>query len=327
MADNSTIPNGAGGGGGGGIWYLQYFELLVGLGAAFGLLLFLLLYCLTVAICTCVFCRKCGRRRPRRSEAEVPRSESALGLMEKQMKNPVDPILLEMGVVAGLLQGENSVHNPAFVTGVAKEQQMEFPRTNICILRELGETTFGPVYLGEGTGLDENELSTTVLIKTLKLGSTAAVQEEFNNELNWAVDFKHPNILPLLAVCTHDQPKYLIYEYLEYGTLKHFLQSTASALGAFNDALTDYDSTSTLQCHPVLELEVLIKFAKQIASAMQYLGEQGFVHQDLAARNIHVCMYAKLCTYIRTLCMQHPYMYLCDRSAVHASLPNSPNEA
>lgn len=287
MADNSTVADGAGGGS---VWYLQYFGLLVGLGFAFGLFVILVLYCLAVAICACVCSRKCGRRR--RGESGPPRSESALDLMDK-MTNPVDPIFVEMGVVGGLLQGENSVHNPAFVTGVAKERQIEFPRTNICTLRQLGETTLGPLYLGEATGLDENELSTTVLIKTLKLGSTSATQEEFNNELNWAVDFKHPNILPLLAVCTRDQPKYLVYDYLEYGTLKHFLQSTASALGAFDDVLPELtvdDSTSTLQCHPVLELDALIKFAKQIASAMQYLGEKGFVHQDLATRNVHVCM-------------------------------------
>ena len=291
MADNSTIQN-ATGADGGSVWYFQYFGLVVGLAVAFGLLVFLFLYCITVVICACVCCRKGGRRG--RGEARPLRSESALELMEKQTTNPVDPIFVEMGVVGGLLQGENSVHNPAFVTGVAKERQIEFPRTNICILRELGETTFGPLCLGEATGLDENELSTTVLIKTLKLGTTATVQEEFNSELNWAVEFKHPNILPLLAVCTRDQPKYLIYDYLEYGTLKHFLQSTASALEAFDDALTELatdDSTSTLQCHPVLELDALIKFAKQIASAMQYLGEIGFVHQDLATRNVHVSIH------------------------------------
>lgn len=287
MADNSTNVTDAAGGGS--VWYLQYFGLVAGLGFGVVLLLFLLLYCLAASICACVCCKKCGWRK----RGDRARSESALGLIGKQVASPVNPIFVEMGVVGGLLQGENSVHNPAFVTGVAKERLIEFPRTNICILRELGDTTFGPMYLGEATGLDENELSTTALIKTLKLGSSVTVQEEFNNELRWAVDFKHPNILPLLAVCTRDLPKYLIYEYLEYGTLKHFLQSTASALGAFDDALTDLAaddslSRSALQCHPVLEVDVLIKFAKQIASAMQYLGEKGFVHQDLATRNVHV---------------------------------------
>ena len=290
MADNSTTVTDAAGGGSS-VWYMQHFALVVGLAFGFVLLLFLFLYCLAVAICACVCCKKCGRQR----RGGTTKAESALGLIGKQVASPVDPIFVEMGVVGGLLQGENSVHNPAFVTGVAKERQIELPRTNICILRELGETTFGPMYLGEATGLDEDELSTTVLMKTLKLGSSVTVQEEFNNELRWAVDFKHPNVLPLLAVCTRDQPKYLIYEYLEYGTLKHFLQSTASALGAFDDAFADLSlatddslSRSALQCHPVLELDVLIKFAKQIASAMQYLGEKGFVHQDLAARNVHV---------------------------------------
>ena len=261
------------------------------LGLAVGLTILLLsLYICLVSTCAGVCSWKIRTRRRLATREEEDRRR-----ILHTDRTHVDPVEIEMGIgqSTSLFKGENFVHNPAFLNAeleAIKEGRIEFPKSNVCILRELGETTFGPISLGEATGLKESELSTTVLIKILKLGASKKIHEEFDNELRWASSFSHPGILQLLGVCIRDEPKYLIYEYLEYGTLKHFLQSTASVMGDLNHILESSDggeSTAPL-CHPILDNEILLSFGVQIASAANYMTEKGFVHQDLAARNVHV---------------------------------------
>ena len=266
------------------------FQVVLGLVIGLGCLFLLIVYTSLVSLCALFFRKRCKRR----ASENQPQGLGDLRT-EEDLQRIIsrDHFSIEMGVISNktAIASENSVHNPAFVSLESKERNKEFPKSNICILKELGETTFGPIYRGEATGLSDEELSTSVLIKTLKLGSSKKVLEEFSKELRIVAEFDHPNLLPLLGACTRDEPKYLIYEYLEYGTLKHFLQSTAAAISAMEEVLdvTADDGPGTpIKCHPVLDYTTLLSFGVQIASAMDYLHEKEFVHQDLATRNVHV---------------------------------------
>ena len=283
MADNGTVVSQFD-------RYQRMKSLILGL--TIGITLFLLL----VYICTLSLCAVLCGRKIRKKKSGNSREEDRRRMLSTDQVNPME---IEMGIgqSASLFKGENFARNPAFLNAeleALKEDKNDFPKSNVCILRELGETTFGPISLGEATSLKEDELSTTVLIKILKLGSSKRLSEDFDSELRWVSSFSHPNILQLLGVCIRDEPKYLIYEYLEYGTLKRFLQSTATVIGDLNhvldSTLDSTDQSGSQQCHPILDNEILLSFGVQIASAGKYMNKKGFVHQDLATRNVHVSM-------------------------------------
>ena len=131
-------------------------------------------------------------------------------------------------------------------------QALEFAHSNICITKDLQETSFGPTYIGEATGLNENEPTTTVFIKSLRNDAAEHVQQQFMGEMTWASGYNHPNILSLLAVCNGEEPRYMIFEHLEFGTLKHFLRSLDSAWMDFDEILNEEASTAASTASPAL---------------------------------------------------------------------------
>ena len=198
---------------------------------------------------------------------------------------------------------------------------LDFPRTSICLIKDIGTWTFGMVHQGEATGIKETELSTTVLVKSLHERAGRKLKERFLSELKWVVEFNHPNIITLLGTCMKSEPLYLIYEYLEFGPLNTFLQSVSSISVDFNmltfENAEDLDTSantsgaqSTLKRGQsttlsrrrqsnvgteMLSLDDLFSFAIQVAAGMDHIASKGFVHKDLAARNCHVRLCACLC--------------------------------
>ena len=129
---------------------------------------------------------------------------------------------------------------------------LEFPHTNICITKDLQESSFGPTYNGEATGLNESEPTTTVFIKSLRNDTVDYVPQQFRAEMTWASGYNHPNVLSLLAVCNSEEPRYMIFEHLEFGTLKNFLSSLDSAWMDFDQMLSEEASTAASTVSPAL---------------------------------------------------------------------------
>jgi len=53
-----------------------------------------------------------------------------------------------------------------------------------------------------------------VAIKTLKPSATAKTRQDFFREADLMVELKHPNIVGLLGVCTKDEPRCMLFEYM-----------------------------------------------------------------------------------------------------------------
>jgi len=136
--------------------------------------------------------------------------------------------------------------------------QWEIDRTSLKFVRKLGHGQFGEVW----EGLWNN--TTPVAIKTLKTGTMDP--KDFLSEAHIMKKLRHPKLIQLYAVCTLEEPIYIITELMKNGSLLEYLQGKGRTL----------------------KLAQLIDMSAQIAAGMAYLESQNYIHRDLAARNVLV---------------------------------------
>ncbi|XP_042238397.1 tyrosine-protein kinase Src42A-like isoform X3 [Homarus americanus] len=136
--------------------------------------------------------------------------------------------------------------------------QWEIDRSSLKFVRKLGHGQFGEVW----EGLWNN--TTPVAIKTLKPGTMDP--KDFLAEAQIMKKLRHQKLIQLYAVCTLEEPIYIITELMKNGSLLEYLQGKGRGL----------------------KLNSLIDMAAQIAAGMAYLESQNYIHRDLAARNVLV---------------------------------------
>ncbi|KAM9840180.1 tyrosine-protein kinase FRK [Aulostomus maculatus] len=137
--------------------------------------------------------------------------------------------------------------------------QWEIDRNSITLGQKLGAGQFGEVF--EGLWND----TTAVAVKTLKPGTMDP--EDFLREAQIMKRLRHPKLIQLYAVCTMEEPIYIITELMKKGSLLEHLQK---------------DKGTTLRISDQIEM------AAQVASGMAFLELQNYIHRDLAARNVLV---------------------------------------
>ena len=136
--------------------------------------------------------------------------------------------------------------------------QWEIERSSLKTIRKLGHGQFGEVWEGQWNN------TTPVAIKSLKQGTMDP--KDFLAEAQIMKKLRHPKLIQLYAVCTHEEPIYIITELMKNGSLLQFLQDKGKTM----------------------KLPQLIDMAAQVASGMAFLEKQNYIHRDLAARNVLV---------------------------------------
>lgn len=133
---------------------------------------------------------------------------------------------------------------------------------NYEIVEELGRGGMAVVYRAHQPSLNRD-----VAIKVLppQFSFDQKFVERFQREARAAARLRHPNIVVIHDVAQHEGIYYIVMEYLEGRTLKEVIEQEGS-----------------LAPHRAAQL------IEQIAEALDYAHQQGFVHRDIKPSNIFV---------------------------------------
>ncbi|ODM96758.1 Discoidin domain-containing receptor 2 [Orchesella cincta] len=145
----------------------------------------------------------------------------------------------------------------------------EISRHRLNILRNLGEGTFGTVFVGEleKCGPADRRL---VVVKRMLRNASEKDKLDFIEEIRLLSALKDPNVTQVLGVSSEEDPCSVILEFLELGDLCQFLRQKDTTHPTYTEKLSLGD---------------LLFMAGQIASGMKYFESRNIVHRDLAARN------------------------------------------
>jgi Tol biopolymer transport system component len=127
------------------------------------------------------------------------------------------------------------------------------------ILSPLGAGGMGMVYKARDTRLGR-EIAIKVLPESLS--GRADVRERFEREARAISSLSHPHICPLYDIGSQDGIDYLVMEYLEGATLSHRLKKGP------------------------LPLDQTLRYAIEIASALDAAHRKGITHRDLKPGNV-----------------------------------------
>ena len=144
--------------------------------------------------------------------------------------------------------------------GLARQanEEWEIDRRQIRLIRKLMDSQFSEIWEGLWNG------TTSVAVKTRKSQNMTA--QDFLQTAALMKKLRHKKLVQLYAVCTREEPIFIITEVMKYNSLLEYLRGEGR----------------------VLELPQLIDITIQVAEGMAYLEEQGYIHRDLRAKNVLV---------------------------------------
>ncbi|KAI8510781.1 hypothetical protein Bbelb_116970 [Branchiostoma belcheri] len=205
----------------------------------------------------------------------------------------VVPSVVLLGVVAGILgYRRGRKRQNAKLTNLyepppslpppvpARPQFLEYEVNpdDLLLNEQIGRGAFGIAFLATlKRAVDGLLTEQTVVAKTVRENAREEEIQNFIQEVDTTITLRgHINLLGLVGCCTLSHPPYLVTEYMPYGDLKNFLLKCRKLNERLQDSMYDFDDMKIFQV------------ARQVANGMTYISQAGYVHGDLAARNVLV---------------------------------------
>jgi PTK7 protein tyrosine kinase 7 len=151
-------------------------------------------------------------------------------------------------------------------------EKLSFMRHQLQTLVVLGKGQFGDVFVAKAFSIQTGISDTLVMVKSL-LSRDELSQADFYHEMELYCRLNHENVVRLLGLSREAFPVFAIYEYCDWGNLKHFLMSIG-------------DPTMVVQRRPSTAQRMSI--CRQVAAGMSHIASMRLCHGDLAARNVVV---------------------------------------
>ncbi|CAD5225117.1 unnamed protein product [Bursaphelenchus okinawaensis] len=204
-----------------------------------------------------------------------------------------------------LEQSHSAGYSDNRYTDMPKIQDLwELERRNLIIYNDkpLGSGAFGAVFLGKliGSAKGSKGAQSTlgvnlmrvenceVAVKMLPEYADHLSKQEFLREIGLMKTLGyHERLVNMLACITDSEPYCLIVEYCSDGDLQRFLKKRCDYMLKLENDGVELDDESVDQ-ELVMTLKQLLMFSVQISYGLEYLSHKGFVHRDVAARNVLV---------------------------------------
>jgi len=154
----------------------------------------------------------------------------------------------------------------------ASLSDIQVDRNNVVIAKELGHGAFGKVYLATLRGTD-GRADMECAAKMLKDGAKPEDYVLFREEVEIMLHLQHPSLMGLVGAVTVDEPWIVCFEMVQYGDL----------LGV----VRKYQEKILPSKGPISVAEML-HIAIQVSDGLNFVQFKGYVHMDVAARNVLV---------------------------------------
>ncbi|CAL8100404.1 unnamed protein product [Orchesella dallaii] len=209
-----------------------------------------------------------------------------------------------------VLENQEYLDTHELLHALPYNDEFEIPceRLHIDTTKVLGSGNFGQVVKGAITDEYDSSSQMEVAVKTVKPKYDILYFKTLLTEVKiMAYIGQHVNVVSLVGACTQNLKKRQIYIAVEYcakGSMEKFLKNCRPTFVNLVCDDTFYVTTSFGVCQPKYENVVqqetkslitdddcvstahLVKWSREIANGMEFLGSKKIVHGDLASRNV-----------------------------------------